>query len=334
MRPPPPRSGVRVAFTLIELLVVIAITAILIGLLLPAVQKVREAAARSTCANNLKQLALATALFHDAEGAFPPARIQERPDAIPKGGDLGEHITWLVRLLPYIEQQPAYREWDPLVPVPDHPAAVRERVQRLYLCPSRRGPGQAVVPTTDLPPIPLPCGCQVSAGRVHSGGVSDYAGNHGDLSPGTSGKPTDFDWGGNGTGVLISSRAVWVNRAPRDWVDKIRVAGIEDGTSNTVLIGERHVPRAKLLVAPDDGPCYDGRRFYYSARVGGPGVPVAAGPDDAVGGMGLYAYGSWHPGVCQFAFADGRVQAVRPGISGETLARLCHRADGGVIGDY
>jgi prepilin-type N-terminal cleavage/methylation domain-containing protein/prepilin-type processing-associated H-X9-DG protein len=331
MRPSP---ATRPALTLIELLVVIAIIAILIGLLLPAVQKVREAAARTSCQNNLKQLALAVVHFHDAEGAFPPARIQERPDAIPRGGDLGRHPTWLVRVLPYLEQRAAFAEWDLTEHYGLHPAEVRERVQRAYLCPARRGPDRAVVPTTDLPDFELPCGCRLSAGRVHSGAAADYAGNHGDLSPGTSGLPTDFDWGGNGTGVLISSRAVWADGHPRSWVDKVRVADLTDGASNTALVGERHVPRDKLGVAPEDGPGYDGRWFYNSARVGGPGVPVAAGPDDAVGGMGLYAFGSWHPGVCQFAFADGRVQPVRTGISSDTLARLCHRSDGLVIPDY
>src|SRR5207244_4314748 len=90
-----PRRG----FSLIELLVVIAIIAVLIGLLLPAVQKVREAANRATCANNLKQLALACHNYHDAVGDLPPLRINS------------DYATWIVLIMPYIEQDNIARTW-------------------------------------------------------------------------------------------------------------------------------------------------------------------------------------------------------------------------------
>ncbi len=71
--------------------------------------------------------------------------------------------------------------------------------------------------------------------------VIDYAGNHGDLSPGAVGMSTDFYFGGNGTGVLISSRALCENDRPKDWIDRLQINSVLDGSSNTILVGERHI---------------------------------------------------------------------------------------------
>ncbi|MBA4067202.1 MAG: hypothetical protein C0501_26550 [Isosphaera sp.] len=149
----------RRAFTLIELLVVIAIISVLVGMLLPAVQKAREAASRISCANNLKQLGLAFHMYHNDHERLPPNRLG------------GARATWAVLLLPYLEQENLYRRWDLARSYYEQPAVARVTAVKGYFCPSRRtsaGPGQLsvsgdilVLPGGTLPHLP--------------GATSDYA---------------------------------------------------------------------------------------------------------------------------------------------------------------
>ena len=132
-------ARIRSAFTLIELLVVIAIIAILIGLLLPAVQKVREAAARAKCQNNLKQLGLAMHNYHSALNMFPPGQ-----GVVVANGNNGYNV--LAHILPYIEQDNVYRSFDFLQSSSTgNNATVRATVISTFLCPS--DPGVAPVPS-------------------------------------------------------------------------------------------------------------------------------------------------------------------------------------------
>src|SRR5687768_12809756 len=124
MRSPKLKRG----FTLVELLVVIAIIGILVALLLPAVQAAREAGRRTQCANNLKQIALATHGVHDAYKFFPASRIDAR------------WPTWAVLILPYVEQAGFADKWNVAQNYYNHPADVREGQIPFYYCPSRRKP--------------------------------------------------------------------------------------------------------------------------------------------------------------------------------------------------
>lgn len=327
----------RAAFTLVELLVVIAIIGILVGLLLPAVQAAREAARGMQCQNNLHQIGLATSMFHDTFRAYPPARYQPRPDAPPERSCGGNQTTWLVRIMPYIEQRAAESRWDYSKPYADHSNEVREFNLSSYCCPSRRSvsdaKGTGLVAGTTTVWVTLPCGCRVpvtSAGTQSvSGAVGDYGGNHGDLSPGSFGLVGDFYYGGNGSGVIITSHAKCNSDIPLDWTDRIRVSDITDGLSNTFLVGEMHVPIGKLGKSPEDAFIFNGDHVFNSTRVGGPTIPIVQNNHDQ--GNGLVSWGSWHPGVCGFALADGSVKGISKSIDTEALGYLCNRLDGKVV---
>lgn len=325
------------AFTLVELLVVLAIIGLLVGLLLPAVQAAREASRTMQCQNNLRQIGLATQSFHDTYRVFPPARYQPRPGD-PSGNNCGgSETTWLVRIMPFLEQTALETQWDYSKPYADHPESVRSQSLATYCCPTRRSlseaKGSGLISATTTIWVRTPCGCpipMVSSGSVSVvGAVGDYGGNHGDLSPGSVGLPTDFYYGGNGTGVIISSRAQCSSGTPIDWIDRVAMRDVLDGTSNTFLAGEMHVPIGKLQSSPEDAFIFNGDLAFSSTRVGGPTLPIAADPRSE--GNSLVSWGSWHPGVCNFVFTDGSVRSVSNSIDTESLGNLCNRRDGQVI---
>ena len=179
--------------------------------------------------------------------------------------------------------------------------------------------------------IVLPCGCRiaVSSSEEKTGAVGDYGANHGDLSPGSSGLPTDYNFGGNGTGLIISSRANCSNAVPVNWHDRISHRNATDGLSNTFLAGEMHVPIGKLGQSPQDAFIFNGDSLFNLARLGGPTMPIATNLRGE--GSDLVRFGSWHVGICQFALADGSVRAVSSSMDTETLGRLCNRSDGQTV---
>lgn len=324
---------------MVELLVVIAIIGVLVGLLMPAVQAAREAARRMDCSNRVRQLALATHMHHDTYGYFPPARYESRPDADPSDQCGLETPTWLARVMPFVEQAALGQKWDFSKPWHQHPEAVRTVVPDIFLCPSRRSGTQPVGNRELRTTVSggggrLPCGCPIPVRPTDvsmdvDGALSDYAGNHGDLTPGAVGAPTDFYYGGNGTGVIISVRPECKNGRAIGPSDKIRMNSVSDGTSNTFLFGEKFVPVNQLMEFPFDSPAYDGDHLPASCRLAGPGLRLANGPSDVLADM--FSFGSWHPGGVHFALVDGSTRFYSPEIDTKVLGALANRRDARVV---
>jgi prepilin-type N-terminal cleavage/methylation domain-containing protein/prepilin-type processing-associated H-X9-DG protein len=295
-------------FTLIELLVVIAIIGILIALLLPAVQKVREAANRMQCANNLKQLALACLNYNNTYGVLPPATIG------PPSGT-ADYATWAVLILPYVEQDNLYRQWSlPLTYAKQAPAMVRSPVN-LFFCPSRSQP-------------------RVSArGQASQYGLAaDYVGCGGSGVGSDTSDPAH-------RGVIIDASNVVV--VSGQWVScqgRVSLSTIPDGTSNTFMLGEKHITLGAFFQTLDygDGSVYDHYWGRYSTRCAGPADPLHGQFDDCGGAPSqcYRGFGSWHAGLCQFAFADGHVQGVNNATDPNVLYLLAVRDDGMPIPSY
>ena len=195
-------------FTLIELLVVIAIIAVLIGLLLPAVQKVREAAARTQCKNNLKQIGVAFHNYHAAHGSLPPGFASQAVTV--DGPSLGPGWGWAAHLLPYLEQDNLYRQIDFTKDI-THAANAQARVTSLkvFLCPS------------DSPPSLTTTVSDGSGNPICDVAFSNYVGMAGVYE--VSGYP---DTSNGSPGVLLRN-------------SKVRVTDITDGSSGTLFVGER-----------------------------------------------------------------------------------------------
>ena len=296
----------RTGFTLIELLVVIAIIAILIALLVPAVQKVREAAARTQCGNNLKQIGLAVHNYHDANKCLPPARI-----------DTDGGATWCVLILPYLDQLPLYDLWDLKREYYNQPLAFRQTALPVYFCPTRRVPGIGNLSTLDIPEA----GWTATA---FPGALGDYACNEGDNTNGGFNTP-------QADGAIILANHTNAADAAGgytipSWQSNTKFQTITDGTSNTLLVGEKHVKLGPTWgTTVGDGSIWNGDPANQNAgRTAGAAYLLARTPTDNYN----VQFGSYHPGFCQFVFCDGTVRAIPTTIDGTTLGYLAVRNDG------
>lgn len=325
-------SRQRRAFTLIELLVVLAIIALLIGLLLPAVQSIRETANRTRCSNNLKQMGLAVHMYHDARNGLPPAYVfdplqnldQPPPPVITAPTSAERAIDrprpklhlipyrpgwgWAALLLPYIEQQNIASQIDFNLPT-DAPSARewRKRMLNLYTCPS----------DTETGIFPLMHGWLYEMAQAATNSYASCLGGYGRL---------DLVNPDEGNGLFFKN-------------SRFRLTDIPDGTSTTIALGERCAMFAR---SPWAG-VFTGASIYTT-----PGAPVwrsiqTPGPflvSARIGSHTLnsadsepYDFFSPHRQVVQFLLADGSVHSFGTDTPLELLKALATRAGGEPVGD-
>jgi prepilin-type N-terminal cleavage/methylation domain-containing protein/prepilin-type processing-associated H-X9-DG protein len=335
---PLPLRRRRPGFTLIELLVVIAIIAVLIGLLVPAVQKVREAANRMSCSNNLKQIGLAIHNYHDTYQMLPPSCIAD------------EWTTWAVFISPYLEQDSVFKLWDVGLRYHEQPNPFlrtnnpstdpcRQNIKTLF-CPTRRPPNVGF--SLNDP----------DAARHRPGGLSDYASCGGSTNTQTNGalvyglpRAAVLANGAPYTGSITPGALFLAPPLTRvtNYVSQTRFSAITDGTSNTLLVGEKHISPADLSGGGSDRSIFSGARINVYRRVAGldtSGIQRWLVADRTTAtNIGNMSFGGWHPGVCQFVFCDGSVKALNTSIDlGNprlpTLTALAVRNDGNVIPNY
>jgi prepilin-type N-terminal cleavage/methylation domain-containing protein len=343
------RTSKRSGFTLIELLVVIAIIGVLIGLLLPAVQKVREAANRTSCINNLKQIALAAHNYHDTHKRFPSGNLGPQPKDATRGANFnGQYVGLLAQLLPYVEQDNIYQG---LLTTgkqnfnldPDYPAladSIANTVNPWFVDPDN--PSNYPPPIYDVvkydiktficPSANSERGTNVIIGIIYWNRADDRAsiswwyenyyltGPPGPFIPQMPFGLTNYvGVGGYGADALAPDYSKYVGIFNNH--SKTKIADIKDGTSNTLMIGETCGHRVT------------NNAFLPTYGVAGSGNPSPANEYDLawIGAGALYTYrglssagedaewrqfSSSHPGIVEFAFADG---SVRPLTTGATM---------------
>lgn len=287
----------RAGFTLIELLVVIAIIAVLVALLLPAVQQAREAARRTQCKNNLLQLGLAIHNYEMAYEVLPPGTVN--PTGPIKNEAKGYHVGWELQLLPYVDQGVTFKTVNFKAGVYD---PSNERVRSIsipsFICPSDSHSGNFT--TAD--------------GK--SAGVSNYAGCHNDIEA-----PIAAD----NTGVFYLNSSIRYDQITDGSTNTIFTGEKPVGTDHLGWVsGTRSTLRntGSAINAGLPGPI---NQF---------GVVQAAGGAVPVGPLAVGGFGSHHVGGSQFGLGDGAVRFISENINPDLFKQLGNRADGKLPADF
>jgi len=350
----------RDAFTLIELLVVIAIIAILIGLLLPAVQKIREAAARMQCSNNLKQIGLAYHNYHDSNGSFPPGAYAppgswRATDSVPNGSwAVGWHdprstccpwgiFSWAAIILPYVEQTPLYNQINFSVPayaqhVPEQSTLDGGQSPWAPIT-NDRGPGNPTVPNVPalfgslagqvnpniLAGNSVPKVYQCPSARLGSfdvqGTMKDYAVFY-DSGHWNNGSPNE--------NCCPERRSVNTGAGPYQgigWVNsKVRITDVTDGTSSTFMVGEKANFSNQSWCTQGLG-CNEFIWVHHQSQ----GMVTASEPPNWTLPNSRAAEGPHQTGVL-ICFCDGHVQMIQNSINMFTYQALGTRSGGDIPG--
>lgn len=293
--------------SLVEILIVIGIMGLLIQLALPAIQRSREAARRVQCADHLRQIGLAVQSFHGAQNAFPRSRQR------------CNHGTWVTELWPYLDRADLADRWDPARSYHAQPLDVIRTCVPIMFCPTRRSP----------PALSRPGEDDRGPATGRSGALGDYAANIGD---GTL--PGDEDsLGANGVFVSRAMRLADCKGTDPEFIYEgepfyTSYKSITDGTSKTLLIGEKGVTEwgHGYRIVPPSALMYDNSVYNPDDNFT---VGRLAGPDFGLhdGNFGR-DFGSDHSGICQFVFADGSLHTLANGMDPVTLGHLANRSDG------